>query len=270
MVDRIIKSMKNISDWQPTKYILKNGQLRANRDSSHVNVSSRMFVDIIGSYYSRFLKTYTKGDLLDLGCGHVPLYDSYKDLATSITCIDWDNSLHKNPYLDMVVDLNQAIPLESDLFDTVILSDVLEHIRRPEELLNEINRVMKKDGALFLNVPFMYWLHEEPYDYYRYTKHALNSMLEEAGFTIEFIESMGGVPEVSTDIYVKTVKNIPVIGIPLAKFTQWWVSLFLKTGLGKKISRKTAEKFPIGYFAIAIKTSDFRYTVLLLPLASFF
>ncbi len=245
--------MKNIADWKPTKYILKNGQLRANRDSTKVSVSSRMFVDIIGSYYSKFLGKYVKGNLLDLGCGHVPLFDSYKDLAASITCIDWDNSEHKNPHLDVVADLNEPIPLDDNLFDTVILSDVLEHIRRPEELLNEVNRVMTKDGILFLNVPFMYWLHEEPYDYYRYTRHALDSMLEEAGFKINFIESMGGVPEVATDIYVKTIKNVPLIGIPLAKFAQWWVSLLLRTGWGKKISRKTAEKFPIGYFIIAQK-----------------
>ncbi|MBW6482221.1 MAG: class I SAM-dependent methyltransferase [Vicingaceae bacterium] len=60
----------------------------------------------------------------------------------------------------METDINQPLPIENEIFDTVILSDVLKHIRKPEELIAEIHRIMKPNGKFMLNVPFFYWLHE--------------------------------------------------------------------------------------------------------------
>lgn len=45
---------------------------------------------------------------------------------------------------------------------------------------------------MVLQVPFMWWVHEAPYDYYRYTRFGLIYMLEKAGFEqVEVFEQMG-------------------------------------------------------------------------------
>ena len=245
--------MKNIDQWTSSKYALKKGNLRASRNKKEVTISSRLFVSLVAAFYQKNIPLFVSGNLLDLGCGKVPLYEAYKNYITGSTCVDWKNTIHKNPFLDIETDINQPLPIGNQIFDTVILSDVLEHIRKPEELIAEIYRIMKPNGKFILNVPFFYWLHEQPFDYFRYTPFALKSMLVDAGFKIIKIDAMGGAPEVMTDIFCKNVLAIPLIGKPIVLFSQFITRIFLKTGVGKRISKKTAEKFPWGYFVVAEK-----------------
>lgn len=245
--------MKNIDSWQPSKYILHKNQLKASRNIQYVTVSSRLIVDIIAKFYTKNIPKYVKGHFLDLGCGQAPLYLLYKNYTKNITCVDWSNSIHENSHLDFEQDLNMNLVMESNTYDSIILSDVLEHIRKPEALLNEIFRVLNKDGILLMNVPFFYWLHEHPFDYYRYTKYALQSMCEDTGFEIIELKPYGGIPEIITDIFAKILKNIPLLGKPLAILIQKITWLFIQTNIGRKISEKTAHNFPFGYTLIAKK-----------------
>lgn len=59
-------------------------------------------------------------------------------------------------------------------------------------MLSELNRVLKKDGYLILTVPKIGELHEEPHDYYRYTKYGLRYLAEKCGFEIKYIKPRGG------------------------------------------------------------------------------
>jgi SAM-dependent methyltransferase len=245
--------MKNTAHWTPSKYTLSKSSLKASRDTKHVTVSSRLIADIIAAFYAENIPTYVSGKLLDLGCGMAPLYCLYKDYATDITCVDWGNSMHENSYLDFEQDLNQPLEIETGTYQAIILSDVLEHIRKPELLLSETHRILASDGYLLMNVPFFYWLHEQPFDYFRYTQFALKSMAEDCGYTIVSLKPYGGAPEILTDISAKLLKNIPVVGKFMAMVVQKITWLFIKTKFGKKISHKTAQSFPFGYVMIAQK-----------------
>jgi len=161
--------MKNENKWEPTKYIYRKGKLIASRDKGEVSVSSRLVADISAAIYDEKIPQYVNGSLLDLGCGNAPFYQVYKKYSTQVTCADWFNSMHTNDFIDVECDLSKPLPFESNEFDTVILSDVLEHIFNPENLWEEIFRILAPQGRLILNVPFYYWIHEEPHDYYRYT-----------------------------------------------------------------------------------------------------
>ena len=61
--------MQNKKDWRPSKFIYKNGKLRASRNPDEVGVGSRLMVDIIAEFYDGQIKKHVKGKLLDLGCG---------------------------------------------------------------------------------------------------------------------------------------------------------------------------------------------------------
>ncbi|MDP5120513.1 MAG: methyltransferase domain-containing protein [Spirosomaceae bacterium] len=245
--------MQHKERWKPTKFVIKDSVLKASRDETHVSVASRLMVDCIAAFYETILPKNAHGKLLDLGCGNVPLFEKYQSLVEENTCVDWGNTLHKNEYLDLEADLNEPLPLADNTFDTVILSDVLEHIRRPEQLIQEINRVLKSGGTFIMNVPFFYHLHEEPFDFFRYTKHALRSMSEENGFEVVYLEPLGGIPEILADIIAKYFVGFPVIGKSISKFVQWKVRVLNKTAFGKRISTKTAQRFPLAYGMVAKK-----------------
>ena len=245
--------MKNSELWKETKFVFKNGTLRANPNEKYVFVSSLLTVNIIAKHYQQNALPYFKGSLLDLGCGSVPFYTFYKDKVTSITCADWEQSMHQNSFLDTYCDLNENLPFESDSFDSVLLSDVLEHIRKPEKLINEIYRILKKDGFLIMNVPYYYCLHEEPFDYFRYTEFALKPMTADSGLALELLQRTGGTLEIMTDLFAKNVRPIPLIGRPLCKFSQFLTWQLLKIKPIYKLAQKTAVKYPFGYFLVAKK-----------------
>ena len=247
--------MQNIENWKPSKFIYKSGKLRASRNPSEVGIGSRLMVDIIAKFYDCQIKKHVKGKLLDLGCGKVPLFEVYRDFVSEIICVDWENSLHKNEHLDATINLNLNEDLEfyDREFDTIILSDVLEHMRYPETILKEMYRIINYKGKILINVPFYYWLHEEPNDYFRYTRYALESIVKESGFEIIELNALGGAPEILADIIAKNILVLPIIGKIISLSIQSFTWYFIKTRLGKKISRLTSRKFPIGYYLIAQK-----------------
>ena len=162
--------MKNIETWVPSKFVFKRHRLRASGNPKQINPGSRLIGDLVASCYHEYVKSHCRGRLLDLGCGKVPFYALYREYVSETVCVDWSNSLHESDHLDAECDLTQDLPFADASFDSILLSDVLEHIPTPERLWREMARLLKPGGKVLLNVPFFYWLHEEPYDYYRYTK----------------------------------------------------------------------------------------------------
>jgi SAM-dependent methyltransferase len=246
--------MKNRDAWTPTKYVYENEKLRASRDPKEVGIGSRLIVDIIAQFYHENLQRHAKGRLLDLGCGKVPLFCAYRDYISDNICVDWANTLHKNVYLDFECDLTKPLPFQDEEFDTIILSDVLEHITQPDILWKEMSRMLSVDGKIIVNVPFYYWLHEKPHDYYRYTEFALRRFVENSGLKVIQLKSIGGAPEIMADIFAKNILRVPRIGRLLALFAQWITFSFIQTAIGKKISEETMNSFPFGYFLIAQKS----------------
>ena len=245
--------MKNIQKWKPSKYVYKNGKLRASKNKKELGVSSRLIADLVAEFYDSKLQKYARGDLVDLGCGKVPLYEAYKDKISKCICVDWDNPFHENEFLDMNVDLNKNLPFENNVFDTIILSDVLEHIQDPILLWNEMNRILRKDGILIMNVPFHYWIHDSPFDYYRYTRYALEYFANKSNFQIISIDELGGVVEILTDFISKIISKIPLIGKFLAMSIQWCNLQFLKLKIGKKLKTETSKHFVLSYGLVAKK-----------------
>jgi SAM-dependent methyltransferase len=245
--------MKNKDDWRPTKFVYRRNKLVASRDQKEVGVSSRLAVDLIGSQYQFYLEKFAKGRLIDLGCSKVPLYEAYKDYITDCICVDWANGVKGNPYLDFECDLNEPLPFQSGEFDTILLSDVLEHIAKPAELWLEMARILQPGGTLIMNTPFLYKIHAMPYDYFRYTEYALSRFATTSGFKIILLKPVGGSPEVISDLMAKTIAFVPLVGKPLASFIQTLCQLFVKTSFGKKLSDKSSKTFPFAYFLVAEK-----------------
>lgn len=70
-----------------------------------------------------------------------------------------------------------------------------------DEILDELYRVLKKDGKMLISIPFMWGEHEQPYDYARYTSFAIKHILEQKGFRIISFEKTGKASEAILQLY---------------------------------------------------------------------
>lgn len=77
-----------------------------------------------------------------------------------------------------------ALPFVDHSIDTVLMLDVLEHLSQPRQALLEARRCLKENGILILIVPFLYPIHDAPYDYRRWTINGLRQLAGEQGFDI--------------------------------------------------------------------------------------
>jgi SAM-dependent methyltransferase len=245
--------MKNVEHWKPTKYEQTENGYRGSRDRRHLAVSSRLLADLTVCEYSKHIPLYAKGRLADLGCGNVPLYGVYKDFIKDNICVDWGNSIHENRNLDLKCDLNTDLPLPDNTVDTVILSDVLEHIASPGTFLDRVARCLKPGGVIILNVPFAYWLHEEPFDYYRYTKFGLEHLFKERSFKIEKMIPLGSVIELVPDLTCKFFIKNQTLQAGLVFSVQQLRKLLGRIGPVKRILDTISAKMPMGYFVVVVK-----------------
>jgi SAM-dependent methyltransferase len=118
--------------------------------------------------------------VLDAGAGTAP----YRDLFSHCEyhTHDWAESPHEEAgHADILGDLLN-LPVAADEYDAVLLTEVLEHVANPHAALTQLHRVLRTGGRILVTVPFVGELHEEPYDFYRYTSHGLQHLLTEAGF----------------------------------------------------------------------------------------
>lgn len=243
--------VKNKEQWVPTKLVHKANGFVA---SGTVSSSSRFAINMQAGPYSSYIGSYAKGVLLDLGCGAVPLLKCYEGLVDEIICADWGESLHGSRFIDVEVDLNSALPFPSASFDTVLLTDVLEHVFKPWNVISEVSRVLRAGGHLILTVPFFYWIHEVPHDYFRYTEFSLRRLCEENGLSVVHLDAYGGLPEIFFDLGFKSMAMTRV-GRGLCPAIGKGAQFLLQSWPTKRISEKTSRLFPFGYCLAAVKPS---------------
>jgi SAM-dependent methyltransferase len=99
---------------------------------------------------------------------------------------DWDYDR-----LDARADLGR-LPFVAGAFDHVLSTQTLEHLADPGAFLAEACRVLRPGGTLLLTAPMLFRMHQEPHDFFRYTRHGLALLLARAGFEVESIAPQGG------------------------------------------------------------------------------
>ena len=142
-------------------------------------------------YFLKKFIPYYKGVLVDLGCGEAPYKEFFLQYVEKYIGVDWSRSLH-NIRAEVISDLNKKIDLPDEVADVVISISVMEHLCEPEVFLGESFRILKKGGVMILQIPFQWWIHEEPYDYFRYTPYGLRYLLGKVGFEGIEIYPVGG------------------------------------------------------------------------------
>jgi len=145
----------------------------------------------IGDAFLEKYSSHYRGALYDLGCGKAPYKEYFLQYADSYIGVDWIKTLHSSR-ADIVSNLNDKIELADEVADTIISLSVMEHLCEPLKFLKESFRILKKGGYMILQVPWQWWVHETPYDYFRYTPYGLKYLFEKAGFVDVVVEPQAG------------------------------------------------------------------------------
>jgi SAM-dependent methyltransferase len=127
------------------------------------------------------------GRLLDVGCGMKPYESLLTQHESRYYGTDWPVTMEGSYGGSTRADFfsnSMVLPFRERTFDTIVSTQVLEHVRQPEIVIPEMARILKPDGVLIISAPMTWPLHEEPHDYYRYTLHGLRHLLQEADFEI--------------------------------------------------------------------------------------
>ncbi len=146
---------------------------------------------LIHAFLERHARELPAGSrVLDAGAGDAPYRSLFAhcDYITS----DWSQSPHPGARSADVIAPLGSLPLPDGELDLVVSTQVLEHVADPLAVLLDFQRILRPAGELWLTAPFVWEMHEEPHDYFRYTSHALRSLLERSGFATLELEPMGG------------------------------------------------------------------------------
>lgn len=183
-----------------------------------------------------------KGICVDLASGKNPSYQRYWKLNCD-KLIRSEYSGDSKP--DIVINLNEKIPLADNYADNAFLFNAVYILKKPEESLKEVYRILKTGGSLFLSSPFVANEMPEPDDYFRFTSQKLKEMLGEARFSKIRIIPYG--ERFSASAYLLH----SFLFFNTVRLFVFAIALFLDKAIPKKT--KNNHPFPIGYFVIAQK-----------------
>lgn len=146
---------------------------------------------VFEKHFKETIRQFVSGKLIDIGCGTKPYAHLLAPYITEHVGVDHEATLHDQSNIDLYGTAYQ-IPTPSDAFDAAICTAVLEHLEEPEAALTECLRVLRPGGTAVYSVPFIWHLHEEPRDFFRYSKYGLKYLFTKVGFEIVAIKPLSG------------------------------------------------------------------------------
>lgn len=136
-------------------------------------------------------KTFIKGDLLELGCGEGRGVELLAPLASSYVGVDKIKSIvdelkGKYPTYQFLDGVFPPFPFEDNQFDTIVTFQVIEHVKKDEEFIKEVFRVLKPGGTALITTPnIKMTLSRNPWHIREYTADQLIALCKKYFDTVE-------------------------------------------------------------------------------------
>lgn len=155
---------------------------------------------------NQLAKITFSGKILDVGGKKENKRGNFIPPTDGVVCWHYLN-LDKSTKPDYCCDA-ENIPVESCVYDMVLMCEVLEHLSNPERVVRETLRVLNGGGQIVLSVPFLFPVHADPYDFQRWTDAKFRAILTDMGFLEVKISPMGGLGSVIHDLLYVAFNNI--------------------------------------------------------------
>ena len=131
--------------------------------------------------------SHIKGEVLDVGAGERKRYAEFFGQAKKYLTMDINPE--NNPD---IVGRAEKIPLGDDSVDSIVCTQVLGDVFKLGRAIKEFSRVLRRNGILLLTESLAGEMHDEPHDYWRFTKFSLKKLLERNNFKIIAVDQRGG------------------------------------------------------------------------------
>ncbi|MBO8217688.1 class I SAM-dependent methyltransferase [Prochlorococcus marinus] len=141
---------------------------------------------LIGKTYRNFylyprINKYTKGKILDVGCG-IGDYLSFNKNAIGTDINKYNIDYLRNKKMHVILMEKDKLPFNNNKFDSILLDNVIEHIISPEKLISELVRVSKNNAYLIVGVPGLKGYKRDPDHKVFYTRDNLNNLFKNYGY----------------------------------------------------------------------------------------
>lgn len=129
--------------------------------------------------------------IIDVGAGELKYKENFShcNYVSNDLCIGDDGWSYSG--VDIISSVYD-IPVEEGSFDAVLCIQVLEHLDRPDLAFFEFCRILKPGGRVYLSAPLLAGEHQQPYDFFRYTRYGYQKLAERSGFKVISAEPHGG------------------------------------------------------------------------------
>lgn len=179
----MIKTTRRMSETR-IEYMARQTQPKTYLNDPHYIKNILLFRDL-----KYAIAKYARKNVLDIGCGNKPYmiyFDGLIDTYVGCDIVQSDKRL-----VDIICPAT-TIPLGDNTKETVFSTQVLEHVADHWSMVREAYRILKPSGHFILSAPMTEEHHEEPHDFFRFTKHGFKYLLEETGFEVLEIIPNGG------------------------------------------------------------------------------
>lgn len=154
------------------------------------------------------------GVLLDVGCGLKPYQKNFAPFVEKYYGTEYSStSGYMGNLADVAADA-AVMPFADASVDTILCTEVLEHVPDPEKVISELARILRPDGIVITTAPFIFPIHDS-FDFFRYTDKGLAEMMKRQGLSIEKIEPLSG-----TGLTISMLINIYVFDLGFT-WTKW-------------------------------------------------
>ena len=147
---------------------------------------------------------YASGRLIDVGCGTKPYKSLFAPVVDSYLGVDYPQTMETNygaqTKVDIFTDCSET-GLRDCSFDTLLSTQVIEHIYDTRKFINECYRILTPGGIGIFTIPFVWQCHSEPYDFYRFTRYSIQRLFSESGFKVLKIENLEGAYATQQSLY---------------------------------------------------------------------
>lgn len=198
------------------------------------------------------------GFVLDIGCGRQPFRELLEQRGWTYEGLDTQQN--SDGSVRFVAAIDGTLPPELAAhpgFGLILCTEVLEHVAHWDAAFVNIASLLAPGGRVVITCPHSYPLHEQPYDFWRPTDHAIRAMALRHGLEVIACERLGsGWDVIGTNLAsfspVPAKGGVPLVSHALAGITRLLRGLLFRLIASGALQSQVADRSPLYQSNLAV------------------